>query len=202
MSLQNVIKLPEPRTRGDVSIEEALRRRRSTRNFSGKPLTLEEVSQLLWAAQGLTSAAGERTAPSAGATFPLEVHLVVGDVDGLSAGVYTYGYQKHELRKVVDGDRRSALAAAALDQECVKECAANLILTSVYGRTTVEYGERGVRYVHMEAGHVGQNIHLQAAALGLGTLVVGAFDDEAVVRVLDITKKEFPLYIMPLGRLL
>lgn len=201
MSNEEVINLPKPKLRGDVSIEQALSRRRSTRDFPKKSITLEEVSQLLWAAQGITSAAGERTAPSAGATFPLEVYLVAGDVEGLSAGVYKYGYRKHELHKVGDGDKRAALAAAALDQECVSDCAASVILTSVYGRTTVEYGERGVRYVHMEAGHVGQNIHLQAAALDLGTVVVGAFDDEAVVRVLGITKKEYPLYIMPLGRL-
>lgn len=201
MSEENVIKLPKPRFRGTVSIEEALRRRRSTRSFSGKPLTLHEVSQIMWAAQGVTGAFNERTAPSAGGTFPLEMYLVVGRVDDAPPGVYKYRVRAHELHKVLDGDIRAELAAAALDQSCVSRGAAAVVLAAVYKRTTSEYGDRGVHYVHMEVGHVGQNIHLQAAALSLGTVAVGAFDDDTVARLLKLPKNEIPLYIMPLGRL-
>lgn len=201
MSAKEVVKLPQPHTSGGVSVEEALLRRRSTRDFPDDPVSIADVSQLLWAAQGVTTAAGERTAPSAGATFPLEVYLVAGRVDDLEAGVYKYRPRTHRLEKVVGGDARAALAKAALGQDCVKRCAAAFVLASVYGRTTVEYGERGVRYVHMEAGHAGQNIHLQAAALGLGAVVVGAFDDGDVAGLLGLAGKEQPLYIIPVGKL-
>lgn len=201
MSTKDVVELPKPRTSGGVSVEEALLRRRSTRQFPNEPISVGDASQLLWAAQGMTTSSGERTAPSAGATFPLEVYLVAGLVDGLEAGVYKYRPRSHQLKKVTDGDKRAGLEKAALGQECVKQCAAAVVLASVYGRTTVEYGERGVRYVHMEAGHVGQNIHLQAASLNLGTVVVGAFDDDAVTRLLGLTGTERPLYIIPVGRL-
>jgi SagB-type dehydrogenase family enzyme len=201
MSAKDVIKLPQPRTSGGVSVEEALQRRRSIRDFPDDPVSIADVSQLLWAAQGVTTAAGERTAPSAGATFPLEVYLVAGRVDDLEAGVYKYRPRTHRLEKVVGGDVRAALTKAALGQDCVKRCAAAFVLASVYGRTTVEYGERGVRYVHMEAGHAGQNIHLQAAALNLGAVVVGAFDDGDVAGLLGLAGKEQPLYIIPVGKL-
>jgi SagB-type dehydrogenase family enzyme len=201
VSREEVIKLPKPRFRGTVSIEEALRRRRSTRNFSRTPLSLQEVSQVLWAAQGVTGAFNERTAPSAGGTFPLETYLVVDRVDEVPPGVYKYRIRAHELHQVVTGDIRAELAAAALDQSCVSRGVAAVVLCAVYKRTTSEYGDRGVAYVHMEIGHVGQNIHLQAAALGLGTVAVGAFDDDAVARLLKLPKNETPLYIMPLGRI-
>jgi SagB-type dehydrogenase family enzyme len=201
MSDKDRIKLPKPRMKGGVSIEEALRRRRSTRNFPRQPVTLEEISQILWAAQGVTGAFNERTAPSAGGTFPLEMYLVAGLVDGLAAGVYKYRFRAHELSPVAEGDRRADLADAALAQDCVRRCAAAVVLSAVYQRTIDEYGERAVRYVHMEVGHVGQNVHLQAGALGLGTVMVGAFDDDAVSRVLGLPKEEEPVYIMPVGRL-
>jgi SagB-type dehydrogenase family enzyme len=201
VSADAVIKLPKPRLKGTVSIEEALRRRRSTRAFKNKPLSLEDVSQLLWAAQGVTGAFNERTAPSAGGTFPLEVYLVAGEVEGLPSAVYKYRRRVHELSHVVGGDRRAGLAEASLGQDCVRKCAAAVVISAVYQRTVAEYGERGVRYVHMEAGHVGQNLHLQAAALDLGTVMVGAFDEDAVAAVLELPEDESPVYIAPLGRL-
>lgn len=193
-------KFPQPRHDSAISIEETLLKRRSVRDYTGEPLTLQEVSQLLWAAQGITDPRGLRTAPSAGATYPLETYVVVGDVENLTKGVYRYHLPKHELVKVLDGDLRAELAAAALGQRWVREGAINIVLTAIYERTTARYGDRGIRYVHMEVGHVGQNIHLQAVALGLGTVVIGAFRDDQVKEILHLPKDEHPLYIMPVGR--
>lgn len=201
MSVGDEIKLPQPRMKGRVSLEESLRRRRSTRKYRNKPLSLDEVSQLLWAAQGVTGAFDERTAPSAGGTFPLEMYLVSGMVDDLAPGVYKYLFRAHRLVRVAEGDRRADLAEASLGQDCIRRCAAAVVLTAVYRRTVDEYGERGVQYVHMEAGHVGQNIHLQAAALDLGTVMVGAFEDERVGATLQLPEDESPVYVIPLGRL-
>ncbi|HID96324.1 MAG TPA: SagB/ThcOx family dehydrogenase [Candidatus Latescibacteria bacterium] len=197
--IKNRVGLPSPRTVGTMSVEEALFRRRSVREYSPQSLTLEEVSQLLWATQGVTSSQrGFRTAPSAGATFPMEIYLVVSRVDGLASGLYRYDPYENSVQMEVEGDLSRKLARAALDQYWVSEAAVNLVIAAVYERTTMRYGERGIRYVHMEAGHIGQNVYLQAEALGLGTVVVGAFHDEQVKKVLKI--KEEPLYIMPVGR--
>lgn len=196
-----VITLPEPRYDSDVSIEAVLLERRSVREYTGEPLTLQEVSQLLWAAQGITDPRGYRTAPSAGGLYPLEVYLVAGDVENLSAGVYKYRPQGHELVKVRDGDMREELYAAAMEQAWVKEAAADLVIMGVYERTTVKYGDRGVQYVHMEAGHAAQNVYLQATALGLGTVTIGGFYEGQVAEVLHAPENEKPLYVMPLGRM-
>ena len=195
-----VIKLPEPRYESQVSLEQSLRERRSVRSYSGQPLTLEELSQLLWAAQGFTDPRGFRAAPSAGALYPLELHIVAGEVDGLAAGVYRYQPDGHQLAKTLDGDKRAELAEAALGQEWVEEGAVAIVFTAVYQRTTGKYGERGIRYVHMEAGHAAQNLCLQATALGLGAVTVGAFYDDSVSRLLNLPEDEEPLYIIPIGR--
>ncbi|MEO0050499.1 MAG: SagB/ThcOx family dehydrogenase, partial [candidate division WOR-3 bacterium] len=163
----------------------------------GEPLTLNEVGQLLWAAQGKTGKTYGRTAPSAGATYPMEVFLVAGRVQGLDSGVYHYDVERHALQLVKTGDVRSELAGAALGQTCIKNAPASIVLTCEYKRTTTRYGERGIRYVHMEAGHIGQNVSLECVALDLGTVMVGAFNDSAVMRVLGV--KYEPLYIMPVG---
>ncbi len=197
---QNLINLPEPRFNSDVSIEQALLERRSVRDYSGEPLILQDVSQLLWAAQGITSAYGFRTAPSAGGTYPIEVCLVVNDVADLSSGVYRYLPVEHAVVKVLDGDMRMAMYNAALGQDWVKEASINIVIAAIYERTTDRYGERGIRYVHMEAGHVAQNIYLQAAALNLGTVAIGAFHDDLIKEVLTLGLQEQPLYIMPVGR--
>jgi len=194
------IRLPEPRHESNLSIEETLLRRRSIREYQDVPLTLTDVSQLLWAAQGITDPAGFRTAPSAGATYPLEVYLVVGDVKNLSAGVYRYEPREHMLIQVLKGDRREELSHAALGQEWVRKGAISIVFTAIYERTTGRYGDRGIRYAHMEVGHAGQNVHLQAVSLNLGTVVVGAFHDEEVKRILNLPVNERPLYIMPVGR--
>ena len=195
-----VIKLPEPSYDSEVSLEQSLLNRRSIRSYTGEPLTLQEVSQLLWAAQGLTDPGGLRAAPSAGALYPLELYLVAGDGEDLTAGVYRYQPDGHQLVKTLDGDMRAELAEAALGQAWVKEGAVSIVFTAVYERTTVKYGDRGVRYVHMEAGHAAQNLCLQATALGLGAVTVGAFHDEEVTRLLNLPADEQPLYIIPVGR--
>ena len=194
------VALPEPRVHSDVSVEETLRTRRSVRDYADAPLTLAEVGQLLWAAQGVTDPTGFRTAPSAGALYPLEVYLVAGSVDDLAPGVYRYRPHEHQLVRVSAGDRRAELSAAALGQSCVQEGAAVLVFAGVYERTAQKYGERGVRYVHMEVGHAAQNVYLQAVALDLGTVVVGAFHDEDVQAALGMAEDERPLCIMPVGR--
>lgn len=194
------LKLPEPRHDSDVSLEKALLKRRSARDYTGESLTLNEVSQLLWAAQGITDPRGLRTAPSAGATYPLETYLVVGDVGNVTPGVYRYDPSRHKLVMVLDGDLRADLAAAALGQSFVEEGAINIVFTAIYERTTRRYGDRGIRYVHMEAGHAAQNIYLQASALNLGTVVVGAFHDDRVREILSLPQQEQPLYIIPVGR--
>jgi len=194
------VKLPEPRHDSGVSIEETLLKRRSVRDYTGECLNLQEVSQLLWAAQGTTDPRGFRTAPSAGATYPLETYILVGDVEDLTEGVYRYIPAKHKLVKVLDGDWRAQLAGAALGQSSVKEGAVNIVFTAIYERTTQKYSDRGIRYVHMEVGHAAQNVYLQAVALGLGTVVIGAFHDDQVQEILKLPQNEQPLYIMPVGR--
>ncbi|MCD4798120.1 MAG: SagB/ThcOx family dehydrogenase, partial [Methanosarcinales archaeon] len=175
--------------------------RRSIRNYKDEALTLAEISQLLSAAQGITHPGGYRTAPSAGALYPLDVYVVAGNVDGLRPGIYKYRPQGHELEKVAEGDVRAELCAAAIDQECIEDGAVVLVFAAVYERTTRKYGDRGVRYVHMEVGHAAQNVYLQTVSLGLGTVVVGAFDDDEVWRLLQMQDDERALCIMPVGRL-
>ncbi len=154
------IKLPVPRYKSGVSIEQALHERRSVRRYKNEPLVIADVSQLLWSAQGITSPNGFRTAPSAGALYPLEVYLVVGNVKGLMRGVYKYYPNQHEIAKIKDRDVRAELAIAALGQGWVKDAAIDIVFAAVYERVTRKYGKRGIRYVHMEAGHAAQNIYL------------------------------------------
>ncbi|KFD40644.1 nitroreductase [Peptococcaceae bacterium SCADC1_2_3] len=196
-----IVKLPAPRYDSPTSVEAALCARRSVRDYKDLPLTLAEVSQLLWAAQGITSTRGFRTAPSAGALYPLEVYLEVGKVKELSSGIYKYELFKHELIKYLAGDKRTALANAALRQSCVKNGAVNIIFSAVYERITGKYGERGIRYVYLEAGHAAQNVCLQAVSLGLGAVVVGAFRDIEVQKVVNMPAQEHPLYIIPVGKM-
>lgn len=191
-----VIKLPDPKLQGEMSVEEAIAKRRSIRSYRNEPLTLEQLSQLLWAAQGVTHER-KRSAPSAGATYPFEIYVVVGNVQGLKPGVYRYDPFEHTISLVKEGDYRKALQKAALDQSWVGNAAVDIVLVAFYERTTGYYGDRGIRYVHMEAGHIGENIYLQATALGLGTVAVGAFYDDKVAEVVGTDGA--PLYIFPVG---
>ena len=194
------IDLPAARRDGGVSLEAALHHRCSTRDFNAAALTLGELGQLLWAAQGVTHGDGLRTAPSAGALYPLEMYVVAGRIRDLDDGVYKYRPGAHHLTVIKQQDLRPALAAAALEQFSVSECAALLVFAAVLARTTRKYGRRGSRYVHMEVGHAAQNVFLQATALGLGAVVVGAFDDARVRGIMALPEGEEALYLMPVGR--
>lgn len=194
------IKLPKANYDGPISVEKALFKRRSIRRYKNESLNLDEVSQLLWAAQGITDERGFRTAPSAGALYPLVVYLAVGNVEDLTPGLYKYKPHAHELIKVKEGDIISEIFNAALGQTCVKNGSIDIVFSAVYQRTTQKYGERGERYVHMEVGHAAQNVYLQATVLDLGTVVVGAFYDDRLKNILNMPDEEAPLYIMPVGR--
>ncbi len=199
-SVSNNFNLTVPRHDGAISIEKALLSRRSIREFASKPLQLWQISQLAWAAQGITGPDLHRTAPSAGALYPLELYVAVGNVNGLASGVYRYDLRQHELDLWAKDDKRRELFEAALSQSSILQAAAVFAISALYKRTTAQYGERGIRYVHMEAGHAAQNLLLQAAALGLGAVVVGAFRDERVRQVLMLNQTEAPLYLIPVGK--
>ncbi len=194
------IALPEPIKSGNTSLEQLLQQRRSIREYQDTKLSKDQIAQLLWAAQGSTHPQGLRTAPSAGALYPLELYLVVGNVEGLTTGVYHYQIQKHQLEILSKRDVRKVLSQAALGQTWIKEAAAVVVFTAEYERTTKKYGKRGVRYVHMEVGHAAQNVFLQAEALVLGTVTVGAFDDDKVTAVLQLPSELKPLLLMPIGK--
>ncbi len=194
-----MICLPYPRTQGPMSFEEALYRRRSIRRYFREPLTIEELSQLLWAAYG-KSHWEFLTTPSAGATYPLVVYAAVDNVEGLEPGVYKYLHNKHCLIQVKEGSVNEELYEACLKQRWVLEAPLNIVLTAIFRRTTMYYGKRGERYVWMEFGHASQNIYLQATALGLGTVAVGAFYDEMVLEAVNASEEEMPGYVMPVGR--
>ncbi len=200
-SLQNTIQLPSPNYKSNTSIEEALLNRRSVRDYKTESLSLSEVSQILWAAQGITDTAeGLRTAPSAGALYPLEIYLVAANVKDLNPGIYKYSPQDHTLQKISEGDKRREISDASLKQESISSSSAIVVITAIYERTSVKYGKRTERYVDMEVGHVGQNIYLQAVSLGLGTVMMGAFEDDALKKALNLPDNEHPLALYPLGK--
>ena len=185
--------LPPPRLKGEMSLEETLVARRSTRQFTDEELTLEELSQLLWATQGITAAWGGRTAPSAGALYPLEVYVATAD------GLYHYVPQGHKAMVESKVDLHDQLWRAGLSQDAIREAPAVFVITAVYARTEKKYGERAERYVKLEAGHAAQNLLLQAVALGLGGVPIGAFYDDQVQSALSLPSDHEPLYLIPIG---
>jgi SagB-type dehydrogenase family enzyme len=194
--------LPEPIRKGDLSLEELLTKRQSRRAFKTTPLSKQQLSQLLWAAYGLRdSVEFKRTVPSAGARLPLTVLACTGKdtVEGLGAGIWRYVAEKNTVEKLFGEDVRSELASAAYHQEFIADAPLCIAVAAVFEKTTSRYGQRGVRYVHIDVGHVGQNIYLEAEALGLGTVAVGAFDDEMVAGALRLSPPLAPLYLMPVG---
>jgi SagB-type dehydrogenase family enzyme len=208
---QTIIKLPSPQLKSKVSLEETILRRRSVRRYRREPLDLPQLSQILWSAQGITGTRGFRAAPSAGATYPLEIFVVVGKQsviageakqapEELQAGIYHYEAASHSLILHKPADLRPDLARATLDQEFIIDAPVDIVICALYHRTSYRYGRRGERYVHIEVGHVGENIHLQVVALGLATVEVGAFHDEEVRTVLGVDEQIKPLYIMPVGK--
>ena len=201
MRQPRTIYLPPPGRKGGLSLEEAIARRRSIRDFSSQPVSQTQLSQILWAAQG-TSDTYWRTVPSAGATYPLEIFVVCGAncLEQVGGGIYHYDIDSHSLALHHQGDVRLELAAAALAQTFIYEAPVDLVICAIYERTLESYGARGERYVHIEVGHTGQNIYLQATALGLATVAIGAFNDEQIREVLRLDKQFSPLYIMPVGK--
>lgn len=188
------MELPKPKCDGGVSLAETLSRRRSCRQFKDQPLTSGQISQILWAGQGITlSSRGFRTAPSAGATFPLDLYAVISD------GVFRYDADLHQLSQMMSGDVRRALADACLGQRWMRPAGLIVAITATFERTTGHYGPRGERYVWMEVGHAAENMFLQAEALGLGSVAVGACDDAAVADVLGLPKRQRPALLVAIG---
>lgn len=197
--VQNEILLPQPQRKSQTSLEETLQKRRSIREYKNEPLSLKEIAQILWASQGITEGS-HRTVPSAGALYPIEIYLVVKNVEGVAEGAYRYDPKDHKLVFIVDGDLNKAVAEAAASQEWIESSAAILLISADFEKTTQKYGERGRQYVWMEAGHSAQNVYLQAVSLGLGTVSVGAFDNEKVQKILNLPPNIQSLVIMPIGR--
>jgi len=195
------VKLPEPSFQGQMSLEETLKKRRTVRRFANRELDLAQVSQLLWGTDGLSDPRGLRTAPSAGATYPLELYLVVGErgVKGLAPGLYHYSPASHTLELTRKGDLRAAVARDCLHQTWMAEAPVMVVFAAEYRRCLARYGDRGIRYTHMEVGHAGQNLFLQAEALGLACGIVGAFQDRTLQQTLQLPSSREPLLVMPVG---
>ena len=186
--------LPAPRLDGDMALEAAIAERRSVRTFRSDPLTQEQIGQLLWAAQGITDdLQGFRAAPSAGALYPLEIYVILPD------GLYHYQPDGHRLTRLTTEDLRSAVWEAGLRQGALREAPAIFLFTAVYARTAERYGDRAPRYVHIEVGHAAQNLLLQAVALGLSSVPIGAMEDEQLQSALDLPDEHEPLYLLPVG---
>ncbi|UCF00473.1 MAG: SagB/ThcOx family dehydrogenase [Planctomycetota bacterium] len=198
------IELPKPQFRG-IALEEAIEKRRSVRNYSDKPITMDQLSQLLFAAQGVTGhmyGKALRTAPSAGALYPFEVYVVVNNVENLPRAIYHYSVLDHTLELLKKGDFRSKITDAGLKQEMLGDAAVTFVLSAIFDRVRHKYGERGYRYTYIEAGHISQNLYLQSVSLGLGSVCAGAFLDEKVNKLIDVDgRKEAVIYLHAVGSL-
>jgi SagB-type dehydrogenase family enzyme len=190
----NTFKLPEPEIRGDYSLDRAIEKRRSVRGYLDKSLTAGQISDLLWAAQGVTDKrSGHRAAPSAGAIYPLTLYAVKDE------GVWRYNPGGHSLDRISADNLKEGLARAALNQGFVAQAAVSIVISVNYDKITSRYGERGVMYAHMEAGHAAQNLHLKAVSLDLASVPVGAFSEREVKDLLGLPREETPVYIIPVG---
>lgn len=189
-----LITLP-PVSRSAVPLDDAIRRRRSVRTFSTQHVSLEQIGQLCWAAQGITEPTlGHRAAPSAGALYPLELYVVLPD------GVFHYEPRGHRVRRIDSGDRRATLSTAAFAQDAVRLASVDFVITGATARIRAKYHDRAERYLHLEAGHLAQNVLLEATASGLASVPIGAFDDFAVRRTIGVPAGETPLYVLAVGR--
>ncbi len=191
--MTTTIALPKPDRKGSVPLETAISTRRSQRSFLKRSLTPQQTGQLAWAAQGLETPGGHRTAPSAGATYPLQLYVVNAD------GLFLYLPDQHSLEEIKNEDLRAGLASAAWGQDFIEAAPVTLVFAAQFTRTTARYGERGIRYVYMEAGHAAENAQLQAQALNLGSVAVGAFDDASVRKVLSLPRNLDPVYMVVVG---
>ncbi len=192
-----MIKLPTPKLTSDVSLEKAIQQRRSVRDFTDEAVSLEHLSQLLWAGQGITDEEGMRAAPSAGALYPIELRVLASNVQGLDSGLYLYKPETHAIEALRIPASGLVAGEAAYGQDWIEEAPIIIFITAIPSRTSVKYGERTDRYINLEAGHIGQNLLLQTTALGLGGTPVGAFDDDLLAKFLGT--RQTPLYIIPIG---
>ena len=192
-----------PLVDGKMSLEKAIKQRRTIRSFRNEPLTMQQFSQILWAAQGITDDRGfKRAAPSGGALYPADIYAVVGEkgVEDLNAGIFHYSPEDHAVINILDGDRRKGVARASLHQMWMSDAPVMIVITVEYERICSKYGERGIRYALIETGHIGQNVFLQCQTLGLAAGIVGAFNDREVAKVVGALKNHEPILIMPVGR--
>ena len=194
------VALPKPDVVGRMTLERALGTRRSVREYAPGPLTLAEVSQILWAAHGVTGPGGKRTTPSARAVYPLQVWLVANDVTGLGPGIYRYAPEGHALHAVAEGDHRAAITAAAAGQASVERAPAVVIVVGDSVLAAEKFRGRAAAWLGMEAGFVIQDVYLEATALGLGTVMVGGFQDARAREALGLPAQLVPLGFMPIGR--
>jgi SagB-type dehydrogenase family enzyme len=195
------IKLPAPATKGTVSVEEALQNRRSTRKFANRSLELAQISQLLWAGDGINNPQGKRTAPSGRAAYPIDLYLVAGErgVTNLAPGVYRYVVADQALEPVAKGEFRPAVAKACNSQAWMTEAPVILVISGDYKRSEAKNGEQGTLFTHLEAGLIAQNIFLQAGALGLGAGIAGGMNDKALGQALKLPQADIPFLAMPVG---
>ena len=207
-----MIRLPDVSNDSAVSVERAMTERRSIRSFTDGVVSLQDLSQLLWSAQGVTLpmeegpegltwqwTGGLRTAPSAGALYPLELYAVVGPSDDLAPGVYRYIPNRHAIEMTADGDLRQALWDAALQQTPIMEAPVTLVFAAVVERLAAKYGERSERYAYIEVGAAAENVSLQCESLGLGTVLLGAFMDDQAREALGLPEDQQVYCIMPVG---
>ena len=189
-----IVQLPQPLSTGEISFERILAKRRSVRSFTSQPLDFMQIGQLAWAGQGITDEqTGFRTAPSAGAIYPIELYIATEN------GVFVYKPKAHSLQQISDQDIRDRLAAAALDQQAVAQAACDIIIAGSVKKLAAKYGGRAKRFMLLESGHIAQNIQLQAVSLGLGSVPIGAFDISSVRKVCQIPMSLEPVYIIPVG---
>ena len=195
------IKLPPPATKGTVSVEEALQNRRSTRKFANRSLELAQISQLLWAADGINNPQGKRTAPSGRAAYPIDLYLVAGErgVTNLAPGVYRYVVADQALELVAPGEFRPAVAKACNSQVWIGEAPVIVVITGDIKRSAAKNGDQAALFTHLEAGCIGQNIFLQAGTLGLGAGVAGGFKDKPLAQALKLPDHDTPFLVMPVG---
>ena len=193
------VKLPPPKTDGGLALNRALAVRRSNRSLDQKPIALETLSQLLWAAQGIADEKGHRTAPSARPVYALEVYVLAGNVTGLAAGTYKFMPAGHELRLLSAGDRREEMVKQAIGQAWIKAAPAVVVITGVKERMSAKGGEKAVKWVYVEAGLAAENFLLEVAALGLASTYVGGFDTEGLHKFLGLPAGEEPIAVLPVG---
>ena len=201
----NTVVLPQPDATGKITLEKAIKERKSIREYKKDTLKLKALGQLLWAAQGITHNTILRAAPSAGALYPLELYIVAQNVENLEPGVYKYVIREHSIIKIKNQKEQvkpsTELCDACLEQSCIQHAPCALVMCGVFSKTEAKYGAQAQKYVHMEVGCVAQNIYLQTGALELGTVFVGAFDEKTVAQIIGAKNNEVPLCVMPIGNI-